>query len=169
MYAEEPLRDARSAAEARWADLAAAAKGRVREARMQTYPVPRRVSQRLLSAKAGACQRAEKLKGAADDRLVDSLAGVGDESASLAKSCESLVQAAHQAGLSWLLEHGATPREGQAWFSEFAQVCAGVHAAHVQAHCAVEPIGFAPHELDEARTGRRLLPAIASPVWTVNS
>ena len=164
--AEESWLDARSAAEARGADLVAAAQRRIHEAGMQTYPLPRRISLLGLQAKGDACLRAAERRLVADNRMAVTIAGVPEDITRLLKTCASLVHAAHSAGLAWLSwGHGASPGIGQAWCSEFAEVCAGVHAANLQAHGAVDIAGLQSIDLD--RAGRRPLRAQALPAQPV--
>ena len=140
MKALEPCSEARAAAAARVADLDAAAERRADAARMQACQLPRRVTDKYLWNTWAACSRSLKAKLTADERVLDSLNSLLKELRALEDSCQSLVDAAHSAGLAWL-QHGVGLSVGdgpdvaaaRAWCADFVAVSAGVHEAQLQA------------------------------------
>ena len=170
MTAYGPHDDASAAAAATAADLAAEAERRADAARMQTYPLPRRVTDAYLRDLWATCSRSLLTRPAANRKVIFSLdggpggaQGLLKELRGLEDSSQSLVDTAHLAGLAWV-QHGARLSIGdspgmaavRAWCADFVEVSAGVHEAHMLAKAiAVVPAVAAVDRLGTSFRGMR--------------
>ena len=142
MDAHEPWSGARGAAEARVAALTGAAEARLTAARLRTYSLPRRTALAQMRKAMAARLRAARTTIIAGCNAYINLSGVVlDDVGGLQSSCTTLMEAAHAAGLSWILAgQGPGLAAGQAWCAEFVEVSASVHRADVQAQATVLPL-----------------------------
>ena len=141
MKAHQPHDEARAAATARVADLVATAERRADAARMQTYPLPRRVTDAYLRDLWATCSRSLNARPAAAERAILSLdAHLLKEIRGLGGICQSLVDAAHLAGLQWALTgDGPGVTAVQAWCADFVEVSARVHEAMMLVQTVIVP------------------------------
>lgn len=178
LTAREAVDAAIAAAALQSAELWAATEERMRAARLQSYPLPRRITLSYMEAavKALSCSwRAQKIVG---DRVREGFVEALDDVDWVQESCLSLVSAAHLAGQVKAMAHPCclaaascdsrrgcltlcachqvwavgrpSMANGQAWCLEFLEACAGVHAAQVLADGHLEGALRRVDNIDEA-------------------
>ena len=137
LTARKAVSEASQGAAPRAAQLDAAARERVRAARLQSYPLPLRIAAPYMRATAGALWCAVRAQEAAGERVHNGFLPTLAEANPVHESYGRLLWGAHAAGLHWLAwldwptveGNGLGVAAAQAWFAQFLELCAGVRGA----------------------------------------